>query len=232
MLNGFCQTASRLPPRKCLPGIDVDINLFGLIEKTNQIRSQRRVNCRLSTHRSICRRKKRGGIIDEGNPSSEGTRYKPCQVRYHTAAHSDDPTVSAIALFQHGILNFGLRLSGLTLLSCRKYEEFRLKALCQQSLTNWLCIQITHIGVRDQRQLPDLPQKSGVQVLHQLIDQPMADLYLVAVIHNLFQFYIKYTHSVTSIQCRQPASPAGLPPHCLPRRNVPLPSQNEASAGP
>ena len=121
-----------------------------------------RINGSLSAHGCICSSQKCGRIIDKRYASAICSCQKSCQIRNNTSADCNHSTISAEPFFQHGIFNLRLRLSGLTFFSCGKYEQFHFKSSLAQLFTDWFCIQIQYIGIRDHGKLPDFSQKTGL----------------------------------------------------------------------
>ena len=162
MLDGLCHAACHLTFRKGFPCGNINVDLARLIEKSNQIRCKRCINGSLSAHGCICSSQKCGRIIDKRYASAICSCQKSCQIRNNPSADCNHSTISAEPFFQHGIFNLRLRLSGLTFFSCGKYEQFHFKSSLAQLFTDWFCIQIQYIGIRDHGKLPDFSQKTGL----------------------------------------------------------------------
>ena len=162
MLDGLCQSAVNLTLRQCFPGIQIQIYFFRLIDQSDQICCQRCINGSLSAHGCICSSQKCGRIIDKRYASAICSCQKSCQIRNNTSADCNHSTISAEPFFQHGIFNLRLRLSGLTFFSCGKYEQFHFKSSLAQLFTDWFCIQIQYIGIRDHGKFFDFSQKTGL----------------------------------------------------------------------
>lgn len=83
---------------QCFPRFNIKIYLFGLVEQTYQVSSQRSIDRCLSSDRCVCGGKQSSGIIDKRYASAECTCNKARKVAYNTASDSNYTAVTAIAL--------------------------------------------------------------------------------------------------------------------------------------
>ena len=99
MLDGLRHSAGYFTLRQCVPAVDIDIDLFRLVEQADQVRCQWGIHCRLSADGRVDCRKKAGRHIDKVNAAHIRRRGKPRQIARDAAAQRDERVVPAKSAF-------------------------------------------------------------------------------------------------------------------------------------
>ena len=188
----FGKSAWKLSFGERFPRFNIKIYLFGLVEQTYQVSSQRSIDRCLSSDRCVCGGKQSSGIVDKRYASAECTCNKSCKVAYNTASDRNYTAVTAIALFKHRVLDKLFHCSGFRLFSFGYHKHIGTVARRNEFFVYPFRIKRLNNAVGNNGKLLYPAAKPVFNIAYQRVWKTSADFNIVWVVYYLFKFTEKF----------------------------------------
>ena len=173
VLYGFRKAAGYLLTRQGLPGGNVDVDLFWLVEHSYEICGKRGIHRCFSPHRSVRSGKQGRCIIHKGHSSAKSACGKACKVCHHASPKGYHGAVTAKPLFQHGIFKKLFHLPCFGLFTVWDNKHIRIKACLPETFKHLCGIQLFHpvVGYNSKpfsaagKPLAQIPGKGAIKLV-------------------------------------------------------------------